>query len=188
MSRLIKQLPSPDILIRQSAYTPKTKTNFMLYDQSNYIWKAVGMGAVAGMRAMSAPALLSDELSKLPSASLAHSPLHFLQSDAVASGLKLFAATELLGDKIPNVPDRITPPSLAIRAISGAVVGATIFTANKDSTSKGAIIGAAAAIAGTFASFYLRKAIKKYTHLPDSLSGTIEDVLMFGSGLAITKA
>ncbi|MET3542492.1 putative membrane protein [Pontibacter aydingkolensis] len=160
----------------------------MLYDQDNYVWKTVGMGAVAGMRAMSAPALLSDELSRIPSMGLANSPLHFLQSDTVATGLKVLAATELLGDKIPDVPDRISPPSLAVRALSGAVVGATIFTANKDSLTKGAILGAAAAIAGTFASFYLRKAIKKYTHLPDSLSGAIEDALMFGSGLAITKA
>ncbi|WP_299826514.1 DUF4126 family protein [uncultured Pontibacter sp.] len=160
----------------------------MLYDQNNYVWKAVAMGAVSGMRAMSAPALLSDELSRLPGQSLVHSPLHFLQSDAVATGLKVLAATELISDKIPNVPDRILLPSLAIRAASGGVVGATIFTANKASTVKGALLGAAAAIAGTYASFYLRKAIKKYTHLPDSLSGTIEDALMFASGVAITKA
>lgn len=160
----------------------------MLYNQNNYVWKAVGMGAVAGMRAMSAPALLSEELSRMPSQSLAHSPLHFLQSDSVATGLKVLAATELLSDKFPNVPDRITPPSLAVRAVSGAVVGATVFTANRDNTVKGALIGAAAAIAGTFASFYLRKAIKKYTHLPDSLGGALEDAIMFSSGLAITKA
>ena len=143
---------------------------------------------MAGMRAMSAPALLSDELSRMPSNSLAHSPLHFLQSDAVATGLKVVAATELLGDKIPNVPDRIKPASLTVRALSGAVVGATVFTANKASTAKGALLGAAAAVAGTYASFYLRKAIKKYTNLPDSVSGAIEDAIMFSSGLAITKA
>ena len=160
----------------------------MLYDQNNYIWKAVGMGAVAGMRAMSAPALLSEELSRMPSSALTHSPLHFLQSDTVAKGLKVLSVTELLGDKLPNVPDRVTAPSLALRVVSGAVVGATVFTANKASTAKGALVGAAAAVAGTFASFYLRKAIKKYTNLPDSITGTIEDAIMFSSGLAITKA
>ena len=160
----------------------------MLYNQNNYVIKAVGMGAVAGMRAMSAPALLSDELSKMPSNTLAASPLHFLQSDAVATGLKVLAATELLGDKVPQAPDRITPPSLLVRALSGAVVGATIFTANKDKITKGAIIGAAAAIAGAFGGFYLRKAIKNITHLPDSFSGTIEDAIMLSAGLAVTKS
>lgn len=146
------------------------------------------MGAVAGMRALSAPAILSEELSKMPTHTLANSPLHFLQSDSVAKGLAVLAATELIGDKIPNVPDRINPPALAVRAASGAVVGATIFLANKDKTLKGAVIGAAAAIVGTFASFYLRKAIKEYAHLPDSVSGAIEDAIMFSSGLAVTKA
>lgn len=160
----------------------------MLYNQNNYILKTVGLGAVAGMRAMSAPALLSDELSKMPTNALAASPLHFLQSDSVATGLKIMAATELLGDKLPKVPDRINPPSLIIRALSGAVVGATLFTANKDKTMKGALVGAAAAIAGTFGSFYLRKAIRKFTNLPDSFSGSLEDAIMLSSGLAITKS
>ena len=159
----------------------------MLYDKDNYTLKAIGLGAVAGMRAMSAPALLSNELSRMPTNSLANSPLYFLQSDSVATALKVLAATELLGDKLPNVPNRINLPSIAVRALSGAVVGAALFTANKDKITKGAIIGAAAAVVATYGSFYLRKAIKKYTHLPNSFSGSIEDAIMLSSGIAITK-
>ncbi|MFD2515356.1 DUF4126 family protein [Pontibacter locisalis] len=160
----------------------------MLYDQDNYIWKTVGLGAVAGMRAMSAPAILSNELSKIPTAHLSHSPLHYLQSGPVSTGLKLMAATEMLGDKIPRIPDRISPPSLLIRAASGAVVGATLFTANKDKAVKGALLGALAAVAATYGSFYLRKTVTEHTSFPDSFSGAIEDALMLSSGLAITKS
>lgn len=160
----------------------------MLYDKDSYIWKTVGLGAVAGIRAMSAPALLSNELHKIPTAALAHSPLHYLQSGPVSTGLKVMAASEMLGDKIPNIPDRISPPSLLVRAASGALVGATLFTANRDKTMVGAAIGAAAAIAATYASFYLRKLVTTHTNFPDSFSGAVEDALMLSSGLAITKS
>ncbi|WP_439883318.1 DUF4126 family protein [Pontibacter sp. MBLB2868] len=160
----------------------------MLYDKDSYIWKTIGLGAVAGMRAMSAPALLSNELSKIPTTRLSHSPLHYLQSGAVSTGLKVMAASEMLGDKIPGIPDRITIPSVLTRAASGALVGATLFTANKDKTMTGAAVGAAAAVAATYISFYLRKLVRKQTSFPDAFSGVIEDAIMLGSGLAITKS
>jgi uncharacterized membrane protein len=159
----------------------------MLYDNNNYTWKTIGLGAIAGIRSMSAPALLSNELSKLPTSQLAFSPLHYLQSDTVSKGLKLMAVTEMVGDKIPGIPDRISPPSLLFRAASGAVVGAALYVANKDKAIKGAVLGAVSAVAATFGSFYLRKLVSEHTNFPDSFSGSIEDALMIGSGLAITK-
>ncbi|MBF9254543.1 DUF4126 family protein [Pontibacter sp. 172403-2] len=154
-------------------------------NNNNPIWRTLGLGAIAGMRSMTAPALLSNELSNAPTAALAGSPLRYLQHGPVATGLKLLAASELVGDKIPGMPDRISPPILLPRALSGALVGATIFTVHQDSWIKGAAIGAAAAVAATYGSFYLRKLMNKYA--PNAVSGALEDALTLGSGLAIAK-
>lgn len=150
------------------------------------IWRTLGLGAIAGMRSMTAPALLSNELSKAPTEALVGSPLRYLQHGPVATGLKLLAASELIGDKMPGMPDRIDPPALLSRAASGALVGATIFTVHRDSWLKGAAIGAAAAVAATYGSFYLRKLMNKYA--PNAVSGAVEDALTLASGLAITKS
>lgn len=158
----------------------------MKISNNNPVWRTLGLGAIAGMRSMTAPALLSNELSKTPTAALAGSPLRYLQRGPVATGLKLMAASELIGDKMPGIPDRIAPPVLLSRAASGALVGATIFTVHRDSWVKGAAIGAAAAVAATYGSFYLRKLMNKYA--PNAVSGALEDALTLASGLAITKS
>ncbi len=157
----------------------------MTTNKNTYIWRTLGLGVIAGMRSMAAPALLSNELSKTPALALAGSPLRYLQHGAVATGLKLLAASELVGDKLPAAPDRIAAPALLARAASGALVGATIYTAQKNSWAQGALLGAAAAVAGTYGSFYLRKLMNQYA--PNVVSGVMEDALTLGSGLAIAK-
>jgi uncharacterized membrane protein len=159
----------------------------MIYNQSNYLWKAIGLGAIAGMRTMSAPSFLSTALTKLPSPLLAKTPFRYLQSDYVSKALQLMATSELIGDKLPNVPDRIKLPSLIARTASGGLVGATLFTVNKDKALKGALIGAIAAAAATFGSYYLRQALNRNTPLPSSVSGNLEDALILGSGLMLVK-
>jgi uncharacterized membrane protein len=155
-------------------------------NKNNPIWKTLGMGAIAGMRSMTAPAILSTELSNAPSDALKHSPLRYLQHGPVATGLKLMAASELVGDKLPGMPDRISPPILLSRAASGALVGATIFTTHRGKWLKGAAIGATAAVAATYGSFYLRMLLNKYA--PNAFSGALEDAVTLASGVAISKA
>ncbi len=145
------------------------------------------MGAIAGMRSMSAPALISHHLHNKPSYMLAGSPLRYLQHNWVAAGLKVLAASELAGDKMPQAADRIIWPSLAARAASGALVGATVFATHRQKPLVGALVGAAAAIAATYASFYGRKALGNHTSLPDAAWGAVEDVITIGAGWAISR-
>src|SRR5262245_29522184 len=44
----------------------------------------------------------------------------------VAIGAAVLAVGELIADKLPNIPDRITTPSLTGRMIAGAIIGATL--------------------------------------------------------------
>ena len=145
------------------------------------------MGALAGMRAVSAPALLSRTLSDDNNSALASTPFRFLQNKYVANALTGLAATEIIGDKMPDVPDRIELPSLLVRTASGALVGAALYLGNREKALEGAAIGAAAAIAGTYASFYLRRALNRNSALTNPVLGAIEDALVMGSGIQATK-
>ncbi|MGV3502331.1 MAG: DUF4126 family protein [Adhaeribacter sp.] len=154
---------------------------------NSHYWKTLGLGAIAGMRAMSAPVFLSEELGKIDRKHLQHSPLRFLQAAPIAAGFKLLAAGELAGDKLPQMPDRINLPSLAVRTLSGALVGAALFTARRDSAATGALLGGLSALAATYGSFYLRAALHRYGQVPNAAAGLMEDAMMVSSGLIMVK-
>lgn len=151
------------------------------------IAKAIGLGAVAGMRATVAPTIISYFLSKHPSKALGKSKLSFLQSPVTAIITKVLTAAEIVGDKRPNGPNRIIFPQVAARVASGALAGAGLFRANKAGIAKGLMLGGASALAVTFGSYYLRRYVDKKTHTKDSIIGTIEDLISLGSGWAIMK-
>ncbi|RFP63623.1 DUF4126 family protein [Hymenobacter lapidiphilus] len=154
---------------------------------TKYHWQTVGLGALAGFRSMTAPALLSSNLLTYHPKALAGSPLRYLQKPWVAQGLKLLAAGEMVGDKLPQTPNRIAPVALLGRAASGALVGATIFRINHDKALNGAVLGVLAAVAGSYLSFFMRKQATIESGLPGGLVGGFEDLLTLGSGLALTK-
>lgn len=154
---------------------------------SKHQWQTLGLGTLAGFRSMTAPALLSSNLLTYRPHALAGSPLRYLQNPLVAHGLKLLAAGEMTADKMPQMPDRITPTALLGRAGAGALVGATLYKINHDSQWRGALLGGVAAIAGSYLSFFLRKKATEGSGLPGGLVGGLEDLLTVGSGLALTK-
>ncbi len=158
----------------------------MTSDSKLYL-KAIGLGAVAGMRSMAAPAILSHELNAAPKDVLQNSRLRYLKMGPVSTSLSVMALGEIVADKIPGVPDRTDLPSLAMRSASGALVGATVFTVAKDDALTGALVGGLAAIAATFGFFYLRKTLGENTTVPDAALGFVEDAIMLGSGISLTS-
>ncbi len=154
---------------------------------TKHFWQTVGLGTVAGFRSMTAPALLSANLVKFHPQGLANSPLRYLQKPLVATGLKLLAGAEMVGDKLPQTSDRIAPPVLLGRLLSGALVGAALYRANHGKTRNGALLGALVAGAATFGSFWLRKKATTESGLPSALVGGFEDVLVLGCGLVLSR-
>jgi uncharacterized membrane protein len=150
--------------------------------------QALGLGAIAGMRAIAAPALLSHYLAKDPAGSLYNTRLRYLQRPFVATGLKFLAGAEMIGDKLPAIPDRITPPPLAARVLSGAVVGATVAGANERPKITGALLGMAGALVASFGFFYLRKKLGQESGLPNVALGLMEDAVMASGGIALMQA
>lgn len=150
---------------------------------NNTLYKTLALGALAGMRSLAAPTLLSHFLSENGSSPLQNTPLRFLGNSTVAMVLKGLAVSEMVGDKVPGAPDRIELPSLIMRSTTGAVAGAAVYLMNNKKAAEGAAIGAAAAIAATYGSFYLRKTLCENTSLADPIYGALEDALVVASGI-----
>lgn len=150
--------------------------------------QALGLGAVAGMRSVAAPAILSHFLTHDPAGALYNTRLRYLQRPFVATGLKFLAGAELIGDKLPMTPNRISPPQLAARVLSGAVVGATVAGANSKPKMTGALLGVAGALAASYGFFYLRKKLGQESGIPNIILGLAEDVIMASGGIGLMSA
>ena len=148
-------------------------------------WPAVGFATLAGMRSMSAPALLSHYLSRQPHAGLAGSSLRVLQKPFAARLLKLAAVGEVVADKLPNTPARIALPVLAGRLVSGGLVGAAWYRSRHGSALAGGLLGGVVAFAATIVSYALRTGISEKSGVPIALVGVGEDALVLAGGAAL---
>lgn len=150
-------------------------------------WQVITLGMLAGMRSMAAPAISSRMLSRRHNKKLDDTPLDFMQSKTTANVMSGLALGEFVGDKLPQTGNRIAPAGLIGRCISGALSGAGIYKASGGKWYTGAALGGVTAIAATFGSFYLRKAVVKHSHLVDPIIGTIEDAIVLGAGIGLTE-
>jgi uncharacterized membrane protein len=112
--------------------------------------RALGLGAVAGVRSMSAPALLSRAASRGNIEGIEDTPFAFLASSRAARILTVLAVGEALADKLPFSPDRISPPGLIGRMASGGLVGAALFAAAGHRATIGAGLGLLSAAAASY--------------------------------------
>ena len=144
--------------------------------------RIVGLGAIAGMRTMSGPALAAAHLRQHRPDRLDDTPFRWLASAPVVTATRLLAAGELAGDKIPGSPARVEGPALAARVFSGAFSGLILSVAYGESRKRGAILGGITALASAFAAYHLRKALAEETALPDQLVALAEDTLVIGGG------
>lgn len=144
---------------------------------------AAGLGWTAGMRSMSAPALLSRALNgrrrlRQPAAALASTTARRL--------LTLAAVGEIVADKLPGMPARTTPPVLAGRIASGALVGAAVAAARRAPLGPSALAGVAGAVAGSYAMLAARQKAGDALDTSDATVAVGEDALTLslGRGLA----
>src|SRR3712207_4333044 len=147
--------------------------------------KAFGLGIVAGMRSIAAPALASHFFTKVPALRLAGTPWRYLQTKPVANSLKVLAVAEIIGDKLPGIPDRIAPPALAVRVLAGALVGAACSQADGQPKWAGALLGSVGALAASYGFYYLRQKLGQTTPLPDYAWALAEDALMLAGGISL---
>lgn len=141
---------------------------------SHRLIAAAGLGAATGLRSMTGLATASRELAD-GSAGEADRLRSWLGQDTVSIVLSSLALGELAVDKLPDVPDRVRPGSLAFRGFLGALVGAV--AGGEDDWVGGAILGGAAALAAAWVGFSVRKEAGWATGLPDPVIGLAEDTI-----------
>jgi uncharacterized membrane protein len=132
--------------------------------------RAAGLGAVTGLRSMTAVAALSRSAGG-PAATL----------------VPLLALGELVVDKLPQTPNRTAPGALAFRAVMGGVAGALVCGPKADRRI-GFALGAGAAVAAAFVGLRVRLAVDAADGLPDPVAGLVEDALAVGAGLLLTTS
>jgi uncharacterized membrane protein len=144
---------------------------------------AFGIGVVAGLRSLLAPAVLAwTAHKKFVGRSF---PLAGVVSRPVSKKMIKLAAGELLADKLPFTPKRISPGPLTLRIASGAACGAAVSLLARESAKEGALLGGAGAVAGAFAGYYARKNFRR--NYPDFAVALVEDALAIALAAGISR-
>jgi uncharacterized membrane protein len=146
---------------------------------------ALLVGIVAGLRAMTAPAMVS-WAAHLSGLGLAGTWLAFFNSIWTRVILTLLALTELVTDQLPATPSRTVPAQFGARILTGGLSGAAIGTSGGVMLG-GLLAGIGGAIIGTFGgrSFRARLAASFGSDRPAAL---IEDAVAIGTALLIAFA
>jgi uncharacterized membrane protein len=142
------------------------------------------MGVISGLRAMTAPAVVSWAAwtGTLP---LLDSPLQFMGYAYTPYLFSALALLEIFNDKRPATPSRKSPPQFLVRIFSGCLVGACI-GASAQALWPGLIAGAGGAIIGTVdgASVRVKLANAFRRDLPAAL---VEDVVAISLGIVVVS-
>ena len=137
------------------------------------------IGAVAGLRSMTAPAAVSWG-TRLGWLHLENTWLAFLGSSITPYILSVLAIGELINDKLPKTPSRKTPVPFAARVAMGALCGAA-FGAPSQTSIGGALAGALGAVAGTLGGYELRMRLVRAIGGKDLPIALLEDVIAIGA-------
>jgi len=147
---------------------------------------ALGIGIVAGLRSMTAPAAVS-WAAHLHRLDLRDSRLVLFGSAIAAYAISALGLGELVADKLPFVPNRTSPLPMAFRILSGSVCGAALCIAANRLILQGAMLGGLGAVNGAFGGFHVRRVLVKYLKIADTAIALAEDVLAVGLGIFIVS-
>jgi uncharacterized membrane protein len=120
-------------------------------------------------------------------------PLHdtalsFMAAPATAYIFTVLAFAELIGDKLPFTPSRLTIGPLGARLVSGAICGGALAAPGGQGLATGAVVGAIGGLAGSFAGFHARRAGTAAKVLPPVAVALIEDAIAIGLAiLAVSR-
>jgi uncharacterized membrane protein len=153
----------------------------------NWIFSfAVGIGIVAGLRSLTAPAVTS-WAAHLGWVNLDGTPFRFMGSTSAVAILSLLAIAELIGDKLPKTPRRTAIVPLLIRMLTGGLCGACLLGAANQSAALGAVLGAIGAVIGTFGGYEIRKRLVTQFGIPDIFVAIPEDLIAIGLALFLVS-
>ena len=147
---------------------------------------AFALGVVAGLRSMTAPAIVS-WAARLGWLHLEGTPLAFLAVSWVPYVLTALMLGELVADKLPGTPSRTQPGPFIGRILTGGLSGAALATGAGLSLLAGAIAGALGAVAGTLGGYRARTGLVRALGRPDYIVALVEDVVAIGGALLVVS-
>jgi uncharacterized membrane protein len=137
---------------------------------------AVGIGIVAGLRSLTAPAAVS-WAAHLGWLDLEGTALAFMGSTAAVAIFSLLAIVEYAGDLHPATPRRTTPGPLIARIVMGALSGACLCVSASRSVALGVALGGLGAVAGAFAGYEARTRLVAALGVKDRVVALLEDLV-----------
>ncbi len=143
----------------------------------NYVFVlAIGIGIVAGLRSLTAPAVVAWG-AHLGWLNLHGSPLAFIGSTTAVAIFSLLAVGELVADKLPKTPKRTAVAGLLARIITGGLCGACLCAGTGKSLLAGALLGGTGGVIGAFTGYEIRSHLVTNLHIEDFLVATCEDLV-----------
>jgi uncharacterized membrane protein len=143
------------------------------------------IGAVTGLRSMTAPAAVS-WAARVGWLHLENTWLAFLGYAATPYIWTVLALGELVADKLPKTPSRKSPGPFIARIVLGAMCGAALGVAS-ESLIGGLLAGALGAVAGTLGGYEFRARLVKAIGGKDLPIALLEDAIAIGGAILIVS-
>jgi uncharacterized membrane protein len=137
---------------------------------SSVLALAFAIGMIAGLRSMTAPAVVSWA---------AYWKWLDLQHSA--------AIGELVVDKLPGTPSRKAPLGLIARFVLGGLSGAALCAATNQSLALGGVLGGLGGVIGALVGYEVRTRLVKALKVPDIWIALLEDAVAIGVGFFIVS-
>jgi uncharacterized membrane protein len=147
---------------------------------------ALGIGIVAGLRALTAPAVVS-WAAHLGWLHLEGTPLAFMGSTIAVAIFTVLALVEYVTDQLPKTPPRTAPPGLIARLVTGALSGACLALSGGASLLAGVVLGAIGAVIGAFGGYKARTGLVRALNVKDIFIAIPEDLVAIGLGFLIVS-
>jgi uncharacterized membrane protein len=152
---------------------------------------AIGIGIVAGLRSLTAPAMVT-WAARLGWINLTGSPLAFMGSTAAVVVFSLLAMIEFVSDLLPKTPSRTTPVPLIARIVMGGLSGACLCaSANQSLVGAllvGATLGGIGGVIGAFSGYEARKRLVSGLQVRDFVIAIPEDLVAIGFACFLVSA
>jgi uncharacterized membrane protein len=147
---------------------------------------AFAIGVIAGLRALTAPAVVS-WAAYLGWLNVQDTWAAFLGHTASVYIFTALALVELVSDKLPKTSSRKTPAPFTARIVLGAACGAALCAAGRQSSLIGAVLGGLGAVVGTLGGYEARTRSVAALKVPDFVIALIEDAIAVGGGFLLVS-
>ncbi len=148
-------------------------------DSELLVFGAFTIGFATGLRCFTPIALVS-WVAVWGWVPLGGSRLAFLGTTTGAVVTSLLALGELIGDKLPFTPSRLTPGPLGGRVLTASLAGAALSIGMGQGWIPGLLSSAIGSGAGAFSGFHLRQLFVRRGGMADWIVAVVEDMVTLG--------